>query len=309
MDLSKKIRDFIGKKTSFLNEYNWVKILRGFPVINIDIKDANDIIATQLLKDEPCLIARIGGNELDITVISMRRENDKAKKYPEVLSYNMREVAGFFPISDENFDKFGQLHLSIFSEIDILASWRKNEKNVKNIFKYKHQIDIRHLEPFRAKQPWTYALKGRKVLIINPFEKTIRSQYTQKNTIFSPPILPDFDLITYKPVVSHGGNSSNMNYNTWFDALDSMKIDIGKLDFDVALIGAGAYGLPLGNFIKQMGKKAVVLGGVTQFIFGIKGGRWDSNPIYNKHYNEYWVRPSKDERPPNPNLVEGNAYF
>ncbi|WP_274095727.1 hypothetical protein [Riemerella anatipestifer] len=41
---------------------------------------------------------------------------------------------------------------------------------------------------------------------------------------------------------------------TWFDALEDMKNKIDLVDFDVAIIGCGAYGLPLASYIKNKGK-------------------------------------------------------
>ena len=45
--------------------------------------------------------------------------------------------------------------------------------------------------------------------------------------------------------------------------------------FDVAIIGCGAYGMPLAAMLKQAGKQAIHLGGATQLLFGIKGKRWE----------------------------------
>ena len=41
-------------------------------------------------------------------------------------------------------------------------------------------------------------------------------------------------------------------------------------NFDIALIGCGAYGFPLAAFVKGIGKKAVHIGGPLQLFFGIK---------------------------------------
>ena len=54
-----------------------------------------------------------------------------------------------------------------------------------------------------------------------------------------------------------------------------MKAQIDKEDFDICLIGAGAYGFPLAAYVKRKGKKAVHLGGALQLLFGIKGSRWE----------------------------------
>lgn len=44
-----------------------------------------------------------------------------------------------------------------------------------------------------------------------------------------------------------------------------------KIDYDICLIGCGAYGFPLAAHAKRKGKKAVHLGGALQLLFGIKG--------------------------------------
>ena len=88
-----------------------------------------------------------------------------------------------------------------------------------------------------------------------------------------------------------------------------MEERISKIDFDVALLGCGAYGLPLAASIKRMGKKAVHLGGATQILFGIKGKRWEEIPKIAKLFNENWVRPSEEERPDNFSEIEGGSYW
>ena len=120
-------------------------------------------------------------------------------------------------------------------------------------------------------------------------------------------VLPEFNLVTIKAVQSIAGNECG--YKTWFDALDHMKNKISEKEFDIAIIGCGAYGFPLASFIKDQGKKAVHIGGATQILFGIKGARWDEREFFQKMYNEYWVRPSEEETPNNNDLVEGGCYW
>ena len=90
--------------------------------------------------------------------------------------------------------------------------------------------------------------------------------------------------------------------------------DVSKLDFDIALIGCGAYGFPLGNFIfKKMKKTAIQLGGTVQVFFGIKGKRWEGQfdeCDYRKFFNNYWVRPSDEETPlDDAKNVENGCYW
>lgn len=48
----------------------------------------------------------------------------------------------------------------------------------------------------------------------------------------------------------------------------------------------------------------------TQMLFGIYGNRWiKDQPEFKKYINEYWTRPSIDERPKNVEKVEGGCYW
>lgn len=171
---------------------------------------------------------------------------------------------------------------------------------------------LRHfeLEPFFWKKPWSRALRGKKVLVVHPFTDTIRSQYEKRPFLFAnPEMLPEFQLLTYRTMSSFAGNK--VPFATWFDALDKMCDDISKIDFDVALVGCGAYGMSIGAFIKrELNRKAVHMGGATQLLFGIKGGRWDRVPEYSEGlYNAYWVRPKASDIVPSVKTIEGGCYW
>ena len=82
------------------------------------------------------------------------------------------------------------------------------------------------------------------------------------------------------------------------------------MDFDVALLGCGAYNLPLCAFIKgTMKKPAVYLGGDCQIFFGISGRRWENNEYVNNHKNEYWIYPDASETPASAYDVENGCYW
>lgn len=89
-----------------------------------------------------------------------------------------------------------------------------------------------------------------------------------------------------------------------------MKEEISNLNFDIALIGCGAYGLPLGSFIKtKMNKIAIHMGGALQILFGIKGYRWDNHEEISKMYNSFWIRPKDNEKPSMYQNIEGGCYW
>ena len=61
----------------------------------------------------------------------------------------------------------------------------------------------------------------------------------------------------------------------WEDGLEKLATEVASKEFYLALIGAGAWSLPLGRRIKQMGKCEIHMGGEMQLLFGIKGKRWE----------------------------------
>ena len=94
-------------------------------------------------------------------------------------------------------------------------------------------------------------------------------------------------------------------HRDWFYALEEMKSQMESADFDIALVGAGAWSLPLVAHAKKLGKKGIHLGGTLQLLFGIKGSRFDRGV----RYNEHWIRPLGDETPANCRLMEEGAYW
>ncbi len=292
---------------------------------DLTLQEGNDSIAAMLLADKPCMISRFGGVELDAVLrnIDITAPYTTMKKLTNILRMQagpfwwdnsirkwLRYNAGFFPVTDEMMAKFASLYLACSKEVDMLVYWEIGEQRLRNdYFPHADIIRSRSLEPYRHSNPWSSALVGKKVVVIHPFASTIKKQYQKRKMLFKDPsVLPDFDLITYKAVQSIAGN--DVPFNTWFDALETMCNDLSNINFDIALIGAGAYGLPLAAHIKKMKKKAVHIGGATQLLFGIRGKRWDNYPLFReKYYNKHWIHPLPEDCPPNHQLVEGGCYW
>ena len=99
------------------------------------------------------------------------------------------------------------------------------------------------------------------------------------------------------------------NFENWFQALNHMKEQIDNIDFDIAIIGCGAYGFPLAAHVKRIGKQAIHMGGSTQLLFGIKGKRWEKHEFISSLFNENWVYPRLDETPKGYKRVEDGCYW
>lgn len=294
------------------------------------IDDFPDSISKKMIEllnsESPVMIARYGSTELSAIVnyIGINRKfiNHTYKyiigKAPqwwwnENIIQQMKNWSGFFPANPFTVEKFAQLMLNDSTYVDILASWLSDEKYLENELKNVKYVKGIYIEPFWSSIPWTKALEGKKVLVVHPFAEQIKSQYQKRTLLFeNPDILPEFDLIVLPAVQSLGGD--NTQFQDWFEALEHMKKQIDAVEYDICLIGAGAYGFPLAAHVKRQGKKAVHLGGVLQLLFGIKGKRWE-DPNYNKKHNytnlmnEYWEKPNPIYKPKNAEKVEGGCYW
>ncbi len=271
-------------------------------------ENAQEIIKNKLNSDEPCLICRFGITEFRVLYSYIFKKS----KYSKSL-YNM--MCSVYPISRENLDKYAQGLFDLTQNIDILACW-SNPDEAKYCKKYCTQktvyVNWGALTSITYSNPWTSALKGKKVLVIHPFEETIKKQYAKRELLFkNPETLPEFELITLKPPYITKENIQNQPYSSWFEALDDIKKQIETYDFDIAIIGAGPFGIFLADYCKKLGKKAVHAGGVTQLLFGITGKRWDVEQSYviENVINEHWVRPSEEEKPEGFKKIEGGCYW
>ena len=293
---------------------------------------ASDMIYELLAQDKPCMIARFGSTEFAALVnyLGVNSEHRSIWKYikgeqPEWwwnknIMNQMQQWSGFFPPTGENMQRFGDLMMDDIKQLDLLGSWINNEYIVADYIKQAKYVHLRLLEPFWAEEPWTRALCGKRVLVVHPFAPVIEKQYQEnRHRLFdNKDVLPEFQLQTIQAVQSLGGESNG--FADWFRALEWMKHEIDQCDYDIALIGCGAYGFPLAAHVKRQGKKAVHLGGSLQLLFGITGRRWEDpnygvkewgipEGSYSGLINEYWVRPGDDNKPQNFQAVEGGCYW
>ncbi len=294
--------------------------------------EASKLIIDLLSKTTPCMITRFGSTELNVisNYRGIKEHKHKFIKYIKGESpqwwwneQGIKELfscSGFFPTTENNIISFSNLMINNIPNIDILGSWRPEEYYFKEELKSCKLVSLRLLEPFWSSIPWTSILENKNILVIHPFADTIEKQYKKRELLFTDKrILPTFkNFYTIKAIQSLGGYDKR--FKTWFEALSWMEQTMDSINYDICLIGCGAYGFPLAAHAKKQGKKAIHLGGSLQLLFGIKGKRWESPyygvkewgiPIgsYTALINEYWVHPSEDEKPTNAQEVENACYW
>lgn len=314
MEVGRKILIALKGKKSFRYKENQVLLTEP--------SEAQRLIHEMLLSDKPCMIARFGSVELQAVVDYMFPPTAKnairfvkgeipSWGYAPSTKRTMYINAGFFPATKPMLDRFGQLMQECMPLVDMLGSWRQEETVVMQYMPQTIRVPLYALEPYYFDNPWTPALEGKKVLVIHPFEDTIRKQHEKgcyEHLFADKRLTPNYELQTLKAVQSIAGNRPD-GFDDWFQALDWMKSEIDKRDFDIAIIGCGAYGFPLAAHVKQIGKKAVHLGGAVQYLFGIQSNASESNKDLASLINEKWVRPSQSETPKGIEKVENSRYW
>lgn len=309
-----RVRNFARKVFNVLMKKLKIKyaILPKYKDRKILDRDEASLLIKKIITDgKPALVARFGSNEALCTADTVGIKLGAKKKFGKKILYRMHNNAGVFPYGEKMAYRFGEISIEAAKQVDLLGRWKSNMQDylIRHVCRPDMQLtSLDCLEPYYGGEPWTAALKGKKVLVIHPFKETIESQYKKRELLFKhPDMLPEFDLKVLKAVQTIAGEKDE-RFEDWEEALEYMHEEAMKIDFDVAIIGCGAYGMALAAKIKQSGKIAIHLGGATQVLFGIKGARWEGQFI-STLYNEHWVRPSESETPKSAKKVEGACYW
>ena len=141
-------------------------------------------------------------------------------------------------------------------------------------------VEHRAVEPFYFEgDAWTAALRWRRVLIVHPFADTIRDQYSKHargDLLWPEAVLPrDLDLVLVKAPSSLGRDANG----TWSAALRETKAAIDRVfPVDAALLGCGAYGLPLAAHVVSRGCPRSTWAAACRSSSGSGGGAGPTPP-------------------------------
>ena len=288
----------------------------------LSLADSNTFLIKLLQKGKPFFISRIGiGPETTLSCLYKQLGTLNARYLP--LIRRLDNNAGIYTkdgLNMQNIVDFCKRYMAAVENSTALAAFRtamvKEQEFLRN--KQRPVLYSRILEPFYCSlediKPWSHCLLGKKVLIVNPFTDSMKKQLENGFQIFKDPekklFMDGQKFIFYKTFITSAGNHI---HSSWLDTFDIMCEDIRKLDFDVALLGCGGYGLPLCNYIyKDLNKSAIYVGGGLQLLFGIMGKRWENNAMWKKIIranNTKFIRPSGDEVIKDKDRIEGGCYW
>jgi hypothetical protein len=276
--------------------------------------NGNEVIKRLLESDKVFSVVRVGlGAE---TVFSYQ----VAKMTPiePRMIYTLHNNAGIYFSQKQNGHDaitFADQYLYSVKSADYLGTWYNTFVHpIEKEWIERFGLQDRHfkatdLEPYYFDDPWSKWLANKRVLVISPFTDSIVEQYTnhREKLFANPDVLPEFTLVPLKSCQTSAGIKLG---DSWLDNFQAMCKEIDTLDFDIALLGCGGYGLPLVNYIKNEKKRsAIYIGGALQILFGVKGKRWDENSNINRFYNEHWIRPAKHEQLEGQNRIENGCYW
>ena len=286
-----------------------------------------EYIKNKMLNEEHFIIPRVAGIETDFALFYMITSTPDYKdkfnllKYLEDNKYKIKNNAGIKLSSMESIQHYSLLFLEAFSLCDIYASWAPfdcvyqsyptSHTVLNNMFQEKDTIysevfDIYH---YIYSTPWTFALKNKRVLMVSPFEESIKTKIDNRKDIYGIDLFPGCEIITIKPPQTQGDEESaefDIELINFFKRLDEIKDK-----YDVALVSCGGYGNLVCSYIYKCGKSAIYVGGVLQMYWGILGTRWFENrpDIIRLFLNKSWNRPTNNEKPKNHNNIENSCYW
>ncbi len=282
-------------------------------------------VSGALEEGKPFVIPRIAGIENEVATFgAMLRQSGKVS--PDALENAKRSLpvmknnAGISLDSVDSICAYAASYLEPFHKCERYFWWEPWGDVVKWIpqsFEFvtlnfdQPRIDAMALDVFHSipRDPWTLALKGKRILIISAFVESIKSKIAIRKEIYGVDLFPDCEFVFLKPPQTHGQNQAR-------EFTVELKEFVGRIEaikdsFDIALCSCGGYGNPVVGEIYKMGKSAIYVGGVLQMYFGIYGQRWlrERSDIMGMYLNKHWSRPREEEKPKGHGNVEGNCYW
>lgn len=153
-------------------------------------------------------------------------------------------------------------------------------------------------------------MAGKRILVVSPFSELVTAQVESGNVYKLGIGFPKIESVaTVTPPYCFCNNGPNSNY---FETLDLIFDEIKKTDFDLALLGCGAYGHMLTHRIhSELQRDAIYVGGSTPSLFGILGRREKKFGLGKDAVtNVYWVLDIPEKfRPSQAGAVENGCYW
>lgn len=306
---------------------DWVKPNENWWRFNI-LEENNRLFSylnDKISNDKQFIIPRIAGienNYVELGICLLQNQiNEQQIEYLQKGINTMKNNAGIKLTSSDSIVKYAKLYLQAFEYCDAYFEWEPwgdvykyiaSSHNFINMnFAKKQQFWAFTLDIFHNiyNNPWTKALKGKRILIISPFIKSMQEKLDILPEIYGVDLFPECEFVFIKPPQTQGDSESD-EFDKELSKFMSEVVNI-KEQFDIALCSCGGYGNLVCAEIYKLGKSAIYVGGVLQMFFGIYGNRWlkERPDIIRLYMNKHWTRPKEEEHPEGHKKVEGGCYW
>ena len=281
----------------------------------------------RLLTDpqRPHLIGRIAGIELRVaaSLLEKGQTGDLTERDIRELENN----AGIHITSSASLTRYATRLLEAYEASSFIAEWpvggevdRLTGSGQRFISRRTPTIpkgSALSLEPYYlplAEQgsSWLRALEGKRVLVLHPFIHTFQQQIKYLRELYpGRSWLEGCTFSFIKPPLTLAGNHQGRDWEEHYqECLHLLRQAHQETPFDIALVGAGGYGMLLSHaLVKECGISTVYVGGALQLFFGVIGKRWFTNPQVMRLMNDRWVRPMREDQPAEFKRVEGGCYW
>jgi hypothetical protein len=220
--------------------------------------------------------------------------------------------AGFFPVELDAYRGWNREMRASIAHLDFVCLWQTDP--FLRLYESKI-VSINAKKAQRIPMGWL----GKSILaeivdfrwlVISPFIKTMQMQLPRMRQIHDP---ENQTKTNWEKTASNTRflrcplqwHLEPSPYRSWAEGLEILSGRVAQEQFDVALIGAGAWSLPLAARIKKSGRSAIHTGGETQLFFGIKGQRWNHSDFY----NSAWVSVLPEETPELRAKIDDACYW
>ncbi len=268
--------------------------------------------------DRPHFIGRIAGVELKVAYAILEKPHLLTQR--ELLE--LENNAGIYTTSRESLKEYATELVRAYDSCSMIGEWPTTGEvfqvtGVGQQFIHRRtpaipKCSALSLEPYYvspADLSWMSALKGKRILILHPFVHTFQKQVEHLRDLYpSRSWLEGCQFEFIRPPVTLAGNHHQQDWKVHYDSCIQQLRNAPP--FDIALVGAGGYGMLLSHFIfRELGASVVYVGGALQLFFGVIGKRWFTNPQIMSLVNDHWTRPVKEDQPTSYQKVERGCYW
>jgi hypothetical protein len=285
-------------------------------------------LAETVLEARGFAIGKLGFSEQCLLgyplLLEREQEPRRIAAYEAVLRFHCERQTGIFPTDAGFLRRFAATFADQVRQLDAVGVWgtaSEPELFARHAIPGK-PVPYRLMEPDQSapdapEQCFLPLLTGKRLLIVAPFARlladrctadTFEAVWAKTGKRWFAPAAVEAVEFPYGYVTETG---THARFGDVLRLHEHICEKITAHDCDVALIAAGALGIPLAAFVKRLGRVGLSLGGHLQVIFGVSGRRWKQDAFYrNRIMNDAWIDVPERYHPVDKDrLTDGGAYW